>query len=110
VRTPGQAEGQCEVDEREDGLGAVAVLFGAAGGEHHRRGGRTEQPRGLPQRGDRHPGDALHPVRPVRPHGPADRVEAGGARRDVLLIDVAVPDGQMQQPVGQREVGARNRL
>ena len=102
----GQAERQRQVDPGGGGVGAVGVLLGAAGGEDHRgaRGGQLVHHRG--QLGDREAGDPLHPVRPVGAHRAADRVEAGGAFRDVLLVDQAVPDRDVQQAVGQRQVGA----
>jgi hypothetical protein len=40
----------------------------------------------------------------------ADGVEAGGARGDVVLVDQALGDGDVQQAVGQREVRAGQRL
>ena len=43
VRAPGQPEGQGEVDEGLRGVGAAAVLLGAARGQNHRAVGRRER-------------------------------------------------------------------
>ena len=53
VRLAGQPEGEGEIDEGLRGVGAVAVLLGAAGGEDHRRLGGGQGVHGLAQVGHR---------------------------------------------------------
>ena len=109
VRLAGQAEGQGQVDVGLGHLGATAVLFGPPGGEDHRarRGGQGLD--GLPQLPDADPGDPLDPVGPVGGGAGLDRAEPGGPLGDVVEVDQVVLDGQVQQPVGQGQVGARHR-
>ncbi len=59
---------------------------------------------------DRHAGDPLDPLGPPRRDRAAYVVEAGGARRDVLLVDRAGGVEQVQQAEREREVGARDGL
>jgi hypothetical protein len=87
VRPAHQAQRQGQVEVRLRGVGAVAVLLGAARGEDHRRLLGGQHVHGAAQVGRAHPGHPFHPVRPVRRGGGADRVEAGGAVPDVLLVD-----------------------
>lgn len=56
-------------------------------------------------RADGDPGDRLDPFRPVPGHRFADRVEAGRPLRDVGRVDPAGRDRDVQQGVGQRQVG-----
>ena len=52
-------------------------------------------------------GDPLDAVGPVLAHRAPDRGPAGGALGDVGRVDEPVLDREVQQAVGQREVGAR---
>ena len=65
---------------------------------------------GFPHLGHRDAGDPLHPVRPVRRHRRPDGIEAGGAVGDVVLVDQIFADRDVQQAVGQRQIGARHGL
>ena len=106
VRSADQPEGQGEVDVGLGGLGAVAVLLRPPGGEDHRGLRLGQGVNGLPQRSDTDAGDPLHPVRPVGAHPGAHAGEPAGPLAYVVLVDQTVPDGQVQQPVGQGEVGS----
>lgn len=66
TRPARQAQGQRQVDEGQRGVGAVAVLLGSPGGQHHGRRCLAEQPRGLVQLSHRNASDPLHTIRPVR--------------------------------------------
>ena len=67
----GQPERERQVDPRLGGVGAAAVLLGAAGGEDDRllRAGQGED--GAPLVGDGHAGEPLDPVGPVARRRPA---------------------------------------
>ncbi len=98
------------VDPAEHGRGALAVLLGAAGGQHDRPV-RVGQQRGQrAQLRGRHARDPLDPLGPPRGRGPSYGVEAGGAGGDVRLVDRAGGVQQVQQPERERQVGARHRL
>ena len=83
ARPAGQPERERQVDPRLGGVGAAAVLLGAARGEDDRllRAGEGED--GAPLVGDRHAGEPLDPVGPVGGDAGPDVVEAGGAGGDV---------------------------
>ncbi len=105
-----QAQREGKVDQRGDRVGALAVLLCPAGGEHHcPLGPRQQADRGA-LLGDRHPGDPLHPLGPVRGHHPAHRTESRSPRGDVRLVDVTPGDRDVQQPVRQRQVSPRRDL
>ncbi len=106
VRAAGLAGGQAEVDPGADGVGALAVLLGAARGEHHAGLRLAEQPCGLAESVHGDAGDPLHPVRPVRHRRGAGLLEAGGPPGDELLVHQAVRDHQVEQAEGQRQVPA----
>ena len=106
----GQPERQREVDPGLRGVGAVGVLLGPARGEDHRGGRGGQAAHEVVEVGDGDPGRALDPVRPVRADRPAHGVEAVGAGGDVLVVDQVLPDRDVQQAVGQGEVGVRHRL
>ena len=98
--------------QRLRGVRAVGVLLGAARGEDHRGRAPRRASRTVSRRSATgHAGDPLDPVRPVRARPPARTASKPvGALRDVRLVDQALPDREVQQAVGQREVGARQRL
>ena len=79
-------ECQSEVDEREDGIDALALLLRPAAGEYHRRPVR-EPPRGSPQLRFRHAGQLFDAGRVVLKHGAAHRVEAGRALADERRVE-----------------------
>jgi hypothetical protein len=106
----GEPQGERQVDEAEDGVGALGLLFGAARGEDQGLVGAGEEADGLALGGDRHARDPLDPLGPVLGGSPADRVEAGGARGDVGGVDQRLGDGEVQHAERQREVGAGGEL
>src|SRR5207253_807516 len=75
IRLAGLAEGQRQVDEAQRRVGALAVLLGPPGGEHHDRCSLAEQAGGGGQLLDRDARDALDPVGPVRRGDPPSLVE-----------------------------------
>src|SRR6185437_1166862 len=99
--TSGKTERERQVDPRVDRVGAFAVLLGSARGEDHRAaylsvlgrcfagGARGLGQRGdrLVHRGDRHAGQPLDPLGPVRGRDATRLVETGSAQRDVLLVN-----------------------
>ena len=104
---PGRPSASARLMNAMRRVGAAALLLGAAGGEDHRALGVGELPHG------RRAGRATEmPVsRSTRSGQNAatlrrDRVEAGGARGDVVLVDEALADREVQQAVGERDVGA----
>ena len=101
-----QAQREREVDQCADRVNAFAVLLGAAGREDHRCARTDEQVRGGPLLGDAHPGDALDSLGPVGGRHLANLIEAGRPGPDVVLVDMASGDGDVQQTVGQRQIGA----
>ena len=107
---PGCPSASARLIQASDGVGSVAVLLGAAGREDHDAARRGEQVGGCPQPRRGHAGDALHAFRPVAGDGRADAVEAARALLDVVRVAGTGLGQQVQQPVGQREVGARQRL
>jgi hypothetical protein len=104
------AERQRDVDVAERGLDAARVLLRAARGQHHGADGGTEQVGGADEIAFRHAGDALDVLRPVARHQRAHAREAVGALADVVFVDQAIAHEDVQQPVGERDVGARNEL
>jgi len=110
VRAAGVAERQSEVDERLDGVGALALLLGSATGEDHRRRCLRQQAHDAAHLVDRHAGDALDAIGPVGADALLDERVAARSLRHELLVDVAIPDRDVQERVGEREIGARHRL
>lgn len=105
-RAAGPAGGQAQVDPGADGVGALGLLLGAAGGEDHGGFRGAEQGHGLAEPGDRYPRDALDQFRPVSHGGRPGLLPAGGAGGDELLVDPAFRDDQVQQAEREGEVGA----
>ena len=100
------AECEGQVDEGRDVVGAVALLFCAAGGQDHGGGGLAQHVRGtLDQRG-RHAGDAFDPVRPIGFGGTLHGGEAGCAGFDEGVVRELVAYGHVQQAQGQGRVRA----
>ena len=92
VRRAALPERQRDVDPREHRVRALRVLLGAARGQHHHlapRSPSSARQRDAPRR--RHAGHPLDPLRPPRGDRAAYLVEAGGARGDVLLVDLRRP-------------------
>lgn len=110
VRAAGQAEGEGEVDVRAYRVDALGVLLGAPGGQDDRRTGGAERAGGRLQVGHRHPGEPFHLRRPVTGDGTTYRVETLGAGGDVLPVDQPLGERDVQQRVGDRQVGAGQRL
>ena len=106
----GEAAGERDVDVGERVGHALRLLLGAAPGQHEAAGGRAEEPRRFDDLLLRHAGDALDELRPVAGGDGADLGEALGAPLDVGLVRQAVAQQHVQQPVGERRVGARHRL
>ncbi len=86
------------------------MLLGTARRQHHHLVRAAEQPGQRDHLGRRHAGHPLDPLRPPGGDRPAYLVEAGGARGDVLLVDVAARDQHVQHAQGEREVGAGHGL
>ncbi len=86
------------------------MLLGAATGEDVGIGGLGEHPHAGPLVGDGHPGDPLHPFRPPAGDHAPRFVEAGGAVTDVVPVDVAVGDRDVQQAQRERQIRAGRRL
>ncbi len=110
ARPPDQPERERQVQVRLRGVGAVAVLFGAAGGEDHRRPCPAQPPDCGAEVGLGDAGQPLDPFGPVRVDPDPDGVEPGGAQRDVRVVDQPLAQRDMEHPVGQGQVRAGQRL
>ena len=106
VGAPHQPQGQGDIDERQHIVRTLPLLFGAAPGQNHCRRRRAQHPRRPQQAAFRHAGDALHPFRPIGGCQISHGVKPGGAFRNIGGIGQAVPDQDVQQPVGEGGVGA----
>ncbi len=82
ARLAGLAQRQRQIDEGEHIVDAMALLLGAAPGEHHGGGRLPQDVGGLFDLARRHAGDPLDAIGPIGRDDAADRVETGGARRD----------------------------
>ncbi len=110
VRLADLAEREHQVGEGDDGVGAFRLLLRAAPGEQHAALGLGQQVDRAPLLFDRHAGHPLDVRRVDAEDGPSDLVESDGAAGDVVEIDQAVFDRQVQKAVGQEEVGPRREL
>ena len=110
VRLADLAEREHQVGERDDGVGPFRLLLGAAPGEQHAALGLGQQVDRAPLLLDRHAGHPLDVRRVDAEHGPSDLVEPDCAAGDVVEIDQAIFDRQVQKTVGQEEVGPRREL
>src|SRR5262249_20759468 len=99
---PDLPEREREVDEREDGIDALALLLRPAAGEEHRRTGR-EPPRGQPQRRLGNAGELFDARRVVLQDRAADGVEPGGPLADETLVEESFFERDEQEAVGEGE-------
>ena len=104
------AQRQHQVGEGQDRVDALRLLLGPAARQEHAAPGVGQQPDGRAQLADRDAGQPLDARRVVLQGGPADLVEARGPGRDVRLVDQALLDRQVEQAVGQGQVGAGREL
>lgn len=109
VRAARAARRQAQVDPRADGVGALGLLLGPAGGEHHGGVRGAEHPDRLAEPGHRNAREAFHQFRPVGHGGGPGFGPAGGAGGDELLVGVPLGDHEVQQAEREREVGAGTR-
>ena len=86
-------ERQRQVDEGEHVVHTVRVLFGPASGEHHRRFGGAEHPRGVNQLVLRNAGDHLDALGPVRGAPLAHVLEPFGA---IAMYPVSISLSRMR--------------
>ena len=104
------AQRQHQVDERQHRVGALRLLLGASARQHHAPLDVCEHAHGAHLLLDGHAGHPLGHRRIVRQHRPAHLVEPLGPLRDVRLVDQAVPDRDVKQRVGEREIRPRREL
>jgi hypothetical protein len=110
VGPAGQAERERDVDPGQHGGGALGMLLGTAGGEHHRLAGAAQQRGQLPHLPGFDPGDPLHPLGPPRGRAAPYLLEPGGPGRHIRLVDRGGRVQQMEYAERQRQVGPRHRL
>ncbi len=109
-RLAGLTERQDEVDESQDVVDALALLFGTAAAQHHGGRGFAHDVGRLDDLPLRHAGDALDAVGPVKGRDAADRLEPRSPLSDEIAVDEVVADGDMQEAGRQRAIGAGRRL
>ena len=106
-RPPDLPERKREVDEREHVVDAMRLLLGAARGEDHRGPRVAEHARGLDELASAERPSASRRARASTPPRAVSPRRILRCARDVVGVDQAVANEQMQEPVGQRRVGTR---
>src|SRR5438128_2132522 len=96
-RIAGQTERECEIDERLNGIDALAMLLRPAAVQDHRGAGCAEPAHELPHRCFANAGEPLDVSRVIRQHDAANGLEPRGSFRDELLVNEVLFDREVEQ-------------
>ncbi len=104
------AEREHQVDQGHHRVRTLGLLLGAATREHHARFGLCQQPNRTQLLRDRHARQPLDERRVTGPHAALELFKALGARGNVGAIDQLLLNRQVEQAIGQCQVGPRCEL
>ena len=104
------AKGKHKIDERQNVVDALALLFRAASGQEHGRVGFAENFGSLGQQSCWYSRNPFDPIWPIFRDSTFDPLEISGAQRNKFVIDQTALDRYVQQAVRERGVGPRREL